>query len=353
MPKPQKLTDLELQRLIQLTRKTQWNYKLEKYETAALEKILKTTKKAQTEIAAKLAKIKPSAEFTKDKLIALADEMQKMTVAVQAQITGEITDVATTAGAESYVMHNDILSFGDRVSDFNAVTLSAEQLYSMVAETPIGGHLLNEWVERTFDSNVRDALKSEIMEGMLQGESYPNLIKRFKTVAFEGLDRDIETLVKSYVQSVNVQAAQDVAEANKDLVKYWKWNSVCENRTCLKCLSNDAKNEKYPLGKGPKIPAHPRCRCFPEFITKTFKELGIDVEEMEEAYRPGVIRDNNGKIVSVERFLGTYQNFLKSQPKAVQMQILGPGRYKLWKDGLSLGDMTDGDGNVKLLKELQ
>ena len=365
---PKEITEVELQKLIQLVRKTQFNYKLEQYETAALTEINKSVLRARREIGQKLKLVKPDATFTKDRLLALADELQDMTVAIQAQITGEITQVATAAGFEAYAIHNDILSFGGRVVNFNPVTLSAPQLNSLVNKTPIGGHILNEWVERTFDTNIKETFKSEIMTGMLKGESYKDLVKRFNTKAFDGLERDVEGLTRSYVQSVNVQAAQDVAQANKDIIKGWKWNSVLENRTCIRCMSLDSRNEIYPLGKGPDIPLHVRCRCFPEMVTKTFRELGIDVDEIQEAYRPFTIRGNinaetgkittakigtgGGRIISSGRFLGDYNSFFKSQSKEIQVQMLGPTRYELWKKGRPLSSFASKDGRQKLIKQM-
>ena len=670
MPKLQaKLTDNELQRLVQLIRVTQWNYRLETYENEALKEILKSTRKVRQEINQRLKRVKPTSQFTKERLNALADEMQHLTAATQAQITKEITQVSVDAGTASYAKYNDILSFGGRVPHFNPVTLSAVQLRSMVTNTPIGGHLLNEWVTRAFDASLQATIKTEVMAGMMQGESYRSLVKRFDDVAFPKLERNTETLVRSYVQSVNVQASKDVAAANKDLVKSWVWNSVCENRTCCACLSLDSRNEKYPIDGGPGIPLHPNCvlpetpifspgmraafvasydgpvieigltdgrrvtttcnhmflapkgliaaqfirkgdkifdstigkrilgsspnnnnrptlakdvistfskssgittkrvptaseylhgdarfcnsdidiiapdsflrdnrdvslaeainqidfinsniadrisfdtfcdfmallftlrdtfvvntisstfdtgnsesllydslrdtikfgnsalglsseiffadifrgdfdpllifdsksnlfsfqkpinsrefssrdisnifnqfprqieladvlfvnkrhfsghvydlqsfsslyivnglvssncRCFPEYITKTFRELGMDIDEIKQAYKPYTVRGNidsvtgkitagkvstgGGRIISTGRFLGTYEDYFKIQSKAVQLQTLGPGRYELWKKGLSLSELTDKNGKLRLLKELQ
>ena len=370
MPKLQlKLTDVELQKLIQLIRVTQWNYSLEKYETEALKEILKSVQKVRREINAKLKQVKLTATFTRERLESLANEMQHLTAATQAQITKEITQVATDAGTASYAKHNDILSFGGRVPNFNPVTLSAAQLKSMVTKTPIGGHLLNEWVTRVFDASLQDTIKTEVMAGMMQGESYRSLVKRFDDVAFPKLTRNTETLVRSYVQSVNVQASKDVANNNKDLVKGWKWSSVAENRTCIACLSNDSKDIVYPLNEGPEMPLHPRCRCFPEYITKTFRELGMNVDEIKQAYKPYTVRGNidsvtgkitagkvstgGGRIISTGRFLGTYEDYFKIQSKAVQLQTLGLGRYELWKKGLPLSKLTDKNGKLRLLKELQ
>jgi len=112
------------------------------------------------------------------------------------------------------------------------------------------------------------------------------------------------------------------------------------------------------------------CRCFPEFVTKTFREMGVDVDEIEKAYRPYTVRGTvdpltgkvipgkigvgGGKIIETGRFLGTYEDFLKGQSEKVQRQILGPGRLELWKSGkVKLKDFADAKGNQYLLTELR
>jgi hypothetical protein len=366
----QKLSEAELQKLIPLIEQTKFSYKLDQYSDVATKEILKSTQRARVEISQKMARVSPAAVFTKERLEALSEELQHLTVAAQSQIIGGITQATEMAGAASYTAQNNILSFGGLVPNFNPVTLSAAQLHSMITKTPVGGRLLNDWVGRTFDSNIQDGIKSELLTGMLKGESYKDMVKRFGDKVFDGLDKDMETLTKSYVQSVNVQAIDDVAKANADIVKGWKWNSVCENRTCLSCMSLDSRDEVYALGEGPEMPQHCRCRCFKEIITKTFREMGVNVDEIEQTYRPYTIRGTvdpitgkvtpgkigvgGGQVIETGRFLGTYEDFLKGQSKAVQRQILGPSRLELWQSGkVKLMDFADANGNVYLLKELR
>lgn len=364
-----KLTDIELQKLIQLIEKTKFDYKLHLYETNALKEINKSVARARNDISRRLAKIKPDSKFSIDRMNALAEEMQDLTRATQAQITGQITNTTITAGAEAYTKHNEIMSFGGRVPGFNPVALSAVQLRSLVTKTPVGGKLLNEWVSDNFSRRLQADFKSQITTGMLMGESYKDLVKRFDRGLYHGLEMDVESLTRTYVQSVNVNAMQDVAKANSDIVKGWKWSSVVENRTCVQCLSLDSADIIYKIDEGPEMPAHPRCRCFPELITKTFRELGVDVDEIKEAYRPYTVRGNinaetgaitagkvgtgGGRIISSGRFLGTYEDYFNGASAGVKRQILGPSRYELWRSGkVSLVDMTDKNGRIRLLKEL-
>lgn len=370
MLKTNKLSTAELQKLIPLIEQTKFSYKLDRYSDAASKEILKSAQRARVEIAQKMTRVSPTAKFTRERLEALSEELQHLTLATQSQIVGGITQATEIAGAASYTAQNNILSFGGLVPHFNPVTLSAAQLRSMVTKMPIGGRQLNEWVQRTFKTDIQESIKSELLTGMLKGESYKDMVKRFGDKVYDGLSHDMETLTKSYVQSINVQAMDDVMKANADIVKGWKWNSAAENRTCLACISLDSRDEVYKIGEGPGMPAHPRCKCFKEIITKTFREMGVNVDEIEKAYRPYTIRGTvdpitgaitpgkigvgGGRVIETGRFLGTYEDFLKGQSAAAQRQILGPSRLELWKSGkVKLMDFADKNGNVYLLSELK
>ncbi len=367
--KQDQLTDAELQKLYQLIGKTQLDYKLEQYENKALKQINKSVVKARNELSKKLNKVDPETNFTDARLTALSEELQDLSVAIQAQLTGEISAITVGAGLIAYPANNEIFSFGGLLPDFNPVALSAAQLKAIV-KTPVGGKQLNEWVKSSFDANMQSAFKSEITAGLLKGESYRKLVKRFGDRFGEMTKSDMVGLTRTYVQSINVKAMQDVANSNADVVKGWKWNSILENRTCIRCISLDSAGIVYKMGSGPPMPLHVRCRCVPEIVTKSFRELGIDVDEMRKTEtRPFSIRGNidpvtgkftknkvgvgGQKTVSVGKFLGSYPDFFKSQTKAVQVSMLGPSRYNLWKSGkIKLSDMTDKNGNTILLVDL-
>ena len=50
----------------------------------------------------------------------------------------------------------------------------------------------------------------------------------------------------------------------------------------------------------------------------------------------------------------TYEQWLETQSTATQLEVLGPGRLKLWNAGkISLRDLIDQRGNPLTLKELK
>ena len=109
---PVKLSINETQRLITLVEQTKWNYKLDTFSNAATKEVLKSTKRARAEITKTLAGAGKGASlkrWEKQRLTALGEELQHLSVAAQAQITGTIANAAEVAGKASYVAQNKIL----------------------------------------------------------------------------------------------------------------------------------------------------------------------------------------------------------------------------------------------------
>lgn len=95
---------------------------------------------------------------------------------------------------------------------------------------------------------------------------------------------------------------------NSHVVQAYRWTSSRDSRTCPLCLSRDG--QVFDLSE--KFGTHPACRCALAPVVKHF-----DVDR------------------------GTGEEWLAKQPDGVQKQILGPSRYRMWKDGdISLYDIS-------------
>lgn len=70
---------------------------------------------------------------------------------------------------------------------------------------------------------------------------------------------------------------------NSDIIKGVELSCVLDEQTCLTCLELDGTQNP------PKLPIHEGCRCCTFPVTKTFKELGIDVPEIPEGVRASAI----------------------------------------------------------------
>lgn len=212
---------------------------------------------------------------------------------------------------------------------------------------------------------MREAMTKDLQAGAMLGEGYRALTRRL-TDGFDLLRDEAVTLARSYVQAANVRASQFTAEANSDFIKGWRWCATIElgyiqsgHGTCLRRAALDG--QEFTLGEGPEIPLHLKCRCVPIWGTPTWRELGIDMDEMEETMRPCMIReakniDEGGKRTILDSGLhqGGYGTWLMTQPDSVQLAALGPGRMELLGSGaVDFEDLVDAKGNRRTLKELR
>ncbi|SUT93214.1 translation initiation factor IF-2 [[Actinobacillus] rossii] len=87
------------------------------------------------------------------------------------------------------------------------------------------------------------------------------------------------------------------------------------------------------------------CRSILQLVTKSWKELGIDAEEM-----PSSTRASQDGPVSEQI---NYENWLKSKSPEQQDQVLGKGKADLWRRGvITFADMLDQSGRPLTLKQL-
>ena len=125
---------------------------------------------------------------------------------------------------------------------------------------------------------------------------------------------------------LDVDATVASAKANADIVEGYRWVSTLDSRTSELCQSLDG--QRFDLGEGPMPPAHPNCRSTVVPVTKTFRELGIDLPELPEGTRASI----GGQVPASL----TYFEWLKTQPASFVEEALGPTRAAVFlKGGLS------------------
>ena len=93
-------------------------------------------------------------------------------------------------------------------------------------------------------------------------------------------------------------------------------------------------------------PLHPNCRSTLRLVTKSWRELGLDANDIPESTRAsmdGQVKDNLN-----------YENWLKSKTTEQQDEVLGKGKAELWRKGIiTFRDMLDQSGRPLTLKELK
>ena len=354
----------DLLKKIHLARSVQWQYKLEDYTVESLNTITKALSKARNEllnqVMARDIILPPDRE---DKVL---KKLNDMTLGIQHKLTGNITEAAEIAGQASFREYDNILSFDGRLAEtvgFNFSSISAEQMKAMVAE-PFAGKMIKDWVKDDFRKQLTDEIKSDLLAGVFKGDSTKKLVDRLRD-SFDVLERDAITLTRTFISDVNNRAAESVYKANSDIIKEVEWNATLEvstktgRGTCMRCAARDSKT--WPIDSDYiRPPLHFSCRCFLLAVTLSFRELGLNINEIKKAARPytkvnGIPVNEGGKrkILDFGMFEGNAQDFIKAQGPLYMKNVVGPGRMALMDAGLvDFDDLVTRNGRVKLLKEL-
>jgi SPP1 gp7 family putative phage head morphogenesis protein len=228
---------------------------------------------------------------------------------------------------------------------------SASLLNAIITEEPLQGKLLREIFQdmaRTKQIRMRDAIRL----GMLQGETQEQIIKRvrgskhlnYRDGIMQAPRQSIERVVRTAVNHVSNAAKEIVYAENEDVVKKVKWIATLDTRTCPACGRQDGKT--FDVGKGLRPPLHLNCRCTTVPVTRSWRDLGLDIDELPEGTRASMNGQVPGNL--------TFNQWLKRQSAETQDEALGPTRGALFRrGGLSVDRFTDIRGNQLTLKELR
>lgn len=197
-----------------------------------------------------------------------------------------------------------------------------------------------------------------VRTGLLNNETNQQIIRRIVGNAEVPGEMDITwrqaaSLVQTSVQAVANDGRRKTFEANADVLKGIRQVSTLDSHTSVVCISYSGAswNMKYePLDGSPAYnggtPRHFLCRSIEVPMTKTFRELGYDIDEPT----PTTRASDEGQIDAKTDF----NAFLKRKGKDYQDDILGEGRAELWRKGkITLRDLISGDGRELTLEELR
>lgn len=221
----------------------------------------------------------------------------------------------------------------------------------------IDGAQTKDWWEAQ-NAKTQLAFKRQLQLGLAQGETNQQLIYRIVgKLGSPGImdiaRKDAASLVQTSVQAVANDARRNTFDENDDIIKGMRQVSTLDSHTSPTCVaySGAAWNLKrepiegntLPFGTG--CPRHFNCRSTEVPITKTFRELGIDIDEPK-----GTTRASDEGQISIDT---SFDSFLSRKSKAYADEMLGKGRADLWRaKKITLKDLVDGQGNERTLEQL-
>lgn len=138
---------------------------------------------------------------------------------------------------------------------------------------------------RPIPADVERIMKRELIRGVAVGENpratAARMLKQTQGRFNGGLTRAL-TISRTETLDAHRAATKASEKANKSIVAEWEWNAALNARTCPSCWAKHGT--RYPLDEnGPND--HPNGRCARVTITKSWKDLGFDIEEPPSATR--------------------------------------------------------------------
>lgn len=343
---PKALFDLNVRRQIALQR----------YGNGVVRDVMALLNEAEEDLIAQIRKRGDRGPWTTARLKAVLAEIGDMTFQAYAE-AGKVVKKEMNAFADHEAEATASMIETQLPATFSITRPSAAQLAELVNKEPItvgpDKKLLLEEIFTGLAAGKEERIRGAVRLGILEGETVDQMVRRLRgTRAARFTDgimevdrRGAAAMVRTIVNHVSNGAAQRTFAENLDVVKGWRLIVTLDGRTTLICSSLAAKNLVYPIGKGPIPPLHVACRSFQLPELKSWRELGIDLDEMP----PAVRASKDGPVAADISF----NDWLQGQPAAVQKDILGATRQKLFADGMKLDRFTDSKGVVYSLDQLK
>jgi hypothetical protein len=290
------------------------------------------------------------------------DTIRTTYTAINAAHTVGLTDLANLASAFA----EGVISPVALQIEIDTVALTAGQLRAIVSDALIQGAPSAEWWSRQAGDLV-ERFSDTMRMGLMQGWTNDQLVRAVRGTAswvggrrvYNGGIMDItaqnaESLVRTSAQAVASASRRDTYRSNSDVVKGIVQISTLDNRTTLTCISYDREawlfpdmqpigTKRLPYNSG--TPRHWRCRSTESGLLKSWRELGIDMNDLPVGERIS----SDGKVPADI----TFDEWLARRTPAQQDAQLGPGRAALWRNGkINLKQLLDGRGNPLTLEQL-
>jgi len=303
----------------------------------------------------KLLKSKDMSSYTRARTRQLMADVQDLLTEF-AQRTFNITEAGAARVAEMITSRtattiNDLIG-----ADLVSPSLSIQKLETLLSDSAIlGGASLQDFWDQ-WPTKMTNAYADIIRNGAIYGQSVGDMIDAIEeSGAISGRINDIATMVRTSYMNVANESRLTMYGDSSDLVKGFQWVSTLDANTCVECAAYDGLQwdlDYAPIDHDLPFPgatAHGNCRCTQVPVLKSFDELSDDtqseLDNMDDTTRASM----DGQVAASL----DYEDWLSTKSDEFQQDVLGPGRYDLWKSGkLELRDLLSQNGNPLTLDEL-
>jgi SPP1 gp7 family putative phage head morphogenesis protein len=347
------LVDLYIERAIDLLR----------LEAGTRNKVLAILADLEGELVAALAKVDPTGVT---QAAAQRKRLTKLLEAVQAAIRAGYRDASKLMAAEiREIIDQEAVWTGHAINtsiDFEFVTggLTRKGLENLASDVLIQGAASSDWWSRQAQG-LQNRFADEMRKGIALGETNADLIARVRGKPgqpgiMDASEAAAERLVRSSVQAAANVGREAMYAENDDIIASLQWHATLDTRTSTWCITRDGhhystddahkpKDGGPPWLQGPgKI--HWNCRSTSIPVLKTWRDLGIDMDEIPQTTRASM----DGQVPAKQSF----EEWLRKQPQGRQDTVLGATVADLWRRGkLNFRDLLDQSGRPLTTEQLR
>lgn len=302
-----------------------WDVLAPEFQTALVELIASAKNGAVTRsMAAKNIRLRDALQNARSVLDELAAQTQ---VLVATDVGAAVLDAVDSHAA----LISSQLPPNSASAGVSFTRMSPEALATIVERTTKQIHSDT----RPLPADVERLMKRELIRGVAVGENprrtAARMVKQAEGRFNGGLTRAL-TIARTETLDAHRAATQASEKANKAILEEWEWHASLGARTCPSCWSKHGT--RHPLDEAGPLD-HQNGRCARVTVTKSWKDLGFDIEEPASITQDAEAVFNNLTPATQKEIMG-----------AQRLELLQSGQIK-WAD-LSKVQQNDGwrDSNV-------
>ena len=150
-------------------------------------------------------------------------------------------------------------------------------------------------------------MKRNLIRGIAVGDNPRRVARNMVRQAEKGFNRGLTramTIARTEILDAHRAATKAADDANKDLMVGWLWGASLDARTCPSCIAQHGR--LHPVEEEGPIDHHQgRCDRIPK--TKSWRELGFDIDEPEDLLQDsrewfdGLTSDTQQRIMGRDR----------------------------------------------------
>jgi len=317
---------------------------MERYKTQVVSEILEAMSDSETALVAEIRRRLDDRTFTKVRLERLLESVRDIIDDANVVLREKLRETIKDFGEREAGWMIQML--GDEIPvELDFTRPSPRQIYSAVIDRPIEDRMIGEAM-RGIGPNQRRRVAAALRRGFIEGRTVQEITRdirgtraaRYTDGILAKTRREIEGLVRTSINHTHSVARDELYKENDDLIKGVQWVATLDKRTTLICANRDG--QVFPVDSGPRPPAHWNCRSTTTPVLKSWRELGIDLDEAPAGTRASM----DGQVSDAT----TYEDWLKRQDAETQREVLGAKRYEKWKDGESLSGFVKDDRTLTL-----